>query len=130
MREEIIKKHADEAVVWRHWLHAHPEISTKEKESSAYIKAVLEDMGLTVQTFKENYGLTAVIEGTGEGKCLGLRADFEMDNASYLEENGQYYCYKDNNLYKVTDFGLDCLAKDVGGFGNVFLQKRKWSKIV
>lgn len=77
MREEIIRKHADEAVVWRHWLHAHPEISTKEKESSAYIKAVLEDMGLTVQTFKENYGLTAVIEGTGEGKCLGLRADFD-----------------------------------------------------
>ena len=30
MREEIIRKHADEAVVWRHWLHAHPEISTKE----------------------------------------------------------------------------------------------------
>ena len=86
MREEIISKHIDEITQWRHWLHAHPELSTREKETSAYIKTQLEAMGLEVKPCKNSYGLTALIEGTGEGKCIALRADF--DALPVKEETG------------------------------------------
>ena len=75
--KKSIEKHISDIIEWRHWLHAHPELSTKEKETSAFIKKTLEAMGLTVETYNNSYGLTAVIEGNGEGKCLGIRADFD-----------------------------------------------------
>ncbi|MBQ0145513.1 MAG: amidohydrolase [Lachnospiraceae bacterium] len=74
---DAIERRRESVVQWRHWLHAHPELSTKEKETSAFIKKTLEDMGLEVRQCENSYGLTAVIEGTGEGKCLALRADFD-----------------------------------------------------
>ncbi len=77
MNNDIIRKHLDKIIEWRHWLHSHPELSTHEKETSKYIKARLDDMGLTVKTGDHSYGLTAVIEGNGDGRCLGLRADFD-----------------------------------------------------
>lgn len=89
MKDDIIRKHLDEIIEWRHWLHSHPELSTKEKESSAYIRSKLEAMGLSVKTCSSSYGLTAVIEGNGEGRCLGLRADF--DALPVKEETGLEY---------------------------------------
>lgn len=86
MGNEIIRKRLEETIEWRHWLHTHPELSTREKETSAYIKARLEAMGLTVKTCDNSYGLTAMIEGTGEGRCLGLRAD--IDALPVKEETG------------------------------------------
>lgn len=86
MKDNMIRKHIDDIVEWRHWLHAHPEISAEEKETSAYIREKLEAMGLTVKTCEDSYGLTAVIEGTGDGRCLGLRADF--DALPVREETG------------------------------------------
>lgn len=75
--KSVTEKHIEDVIGWRHWLHAHPELSTQEKKSSEFIKMRLEDMGLKVTTYDGSYGITAVIEGNGEGKCLGLRADFD-----------------------------------------------------
>ena len=60
-----------------HWLHAHPELSGEERESSAYIAAALREMGLDPAENVGGYGVVAVIEGKGDGKCVGLRADFD-----------------------------------------------------
>lgn len=89
MNNDIIRKHLDKIIEWRHWLHAHPELSAHEKDTSEYIKARLEEMGLTVKTCSNSYGLTAVIEGNGDGRCLGLRADF--DALPVKEETGLEY---------------------------------------
>ncbi|MDO4938474.1 MAG: M20 family metallopeptidase [Lachnospiraceae bacterium] len=75
--KSITQKYIGDVIQWRHWLHAHPEVSTKEKETSAFIRKTLEEMGLEVRTYDGSYGLTAVIDGEGQGKCLGLRADFD-----------------------------------------------------
>ncbi len=74
---ELVAKYQAKAVEHRRWLHAHPELSGKEKNSAAYIAGVLREMGLEPKEGVGGCGVTAVIEGTGEGKCAGLRADFD-----------------------------------------------------
>lgn len=73
----LIDKYWDRVREHRIWLHQHPEASGKEKETSAYIAKTLREMGLTPTENVGGYGVTAVIEGKGEGKCVGLRADFD-----------------------------------------------------
>lgn len=73
----LIDKYWDKVKEHRIWLHQHPEASGKEKETSAYIAKTLREMGLEPTENVGGYGVTAVIEGSGEGKCVGLRADFD-----------------------------------------------------
>ena len=75
--DSLVQKYAE--IVNKHyqWLHQHPELSGQEKESAAYIASVLREIGLEPKENVGGYGVTAVIEGKGEGKCVGLRADFD-----------------------------------------------------
>ena len=73
----LVEKYKETVLEHYRWLHAHPELSGEEKESAAYIASVLRDMGLEPVENVGGYGVTAVIEGKGEGKCLGLRADID-----------------------------------------------------
>ena len=75
--KELIAKYENTVVEHYHWLHAHPEVSGQEKETAAYIAAQLRKMGLEPTENVGGYGVTAVIEGKGPGKCVGLRADFD-----------------------------------------------------
>ena len=75
--KEYINKHWDAIRRHRIWLHLHPEASGKEKMTPAYIAKVLREMGLEPQENVGGNGVVAVIEGKGEGKCVGLRADFD-----------------------------------------------------
>lgn len=89
----LVEKYSDSVREHRIWLHRHPELGGKEKESAAYIAKVLRGMGLDVAENVGGYGVTAVIEGKGEGRCLGLRADFdalpvmECTGLSFSSEN-------------------------------------------
>ena len=73
----LIAKHWEAVQQHRYWLHAHPELSHEEKNTAAYIAQALRDMGLEPRENIGGYGVTAVIEGRGPGKCVGLRADFD-----------------------------------------------------
>ncbi len=70
----------------RRWLHQNPELSGQEKQTAAYIANNLREIGLSPKENMGGYGVTAVIEGRGEGKCIGLRADF--DALSQQEDTG------------------------------------------
>ncbi len=74
---DLIAKYWDKVREHRIWLHEHPELSGREKNSAAYIAGILREMGLTPTEGVGGYGVTAVIEGKGPGKCAGLRADFD-----------------------------------------------------
>ncbi len=66
-------------------LHAHPEISWQEVETTKYLKELLEAEGIQVETFENSTGLVATI---GEGKpCVGLRTDID---ALWQEVDGEY----------------------------------------
>ncbi len=58
----------------------------QEKETSAYVAQVLRDMGLEPTEHVGGYGVTALIQGAGPGKCVGLRAD--MDALQLTESTG------------------------------------------
>ena len=73
----IIDKYWEKVKEHRRWLHQHPEPSGQEKETSAYVAQVLRDMGLEPTEHVGGYGVTALIQGAGPGKCVGLRADMD-----------------------------------------------------
>ena len=74
---DLVKKYEETVVKHYQWLHAHPELSNQEKETAAYIAAELRKMGLEPREGVGGYGVIAVIEGKGPGKCVGLRADID-----------------------------------------------------
>jgi amidohydrolase len=65
-----------DVVAFRHELHAHPELSFQEVETTNRIAAALEGLGLTVTRFAPT-GLMADIKGGKPGKMVGLRADID-----------------------------------------------------
>jgi len=77
MLEMLIDKYWDSIVAHRRWLHAHPELSGQEEKTAAYIADALRKMGLEPTEHVGGYGVTALIEGSKPGKCVGLRADFD-----------------------------------------------------
>lgn len=81
------KKFAPRLIEIRRHLHAHPELSGEEHQTSAYIAGVLSSYGLTV---KESVGKTGVVgELAGSGKdrrTLAIRTDMD---ALPIQENLQ-----------------------------------------
>lgn len=82
----------DQILDIRRHIHMHPELSFEEKETSKFVSSKLKSMGLEVQEGIGGFGLTALIKGTKEGPCLGLRAD--MDALPIQEANAVPYASK------------------------------------
>ncbi len=83
----------ENAVRIRRHLHANPELSFEEYETSAFVRAELEAMGLKPQSIA-NTGLVALIEGKNpSSRVIGLRADmdalpiFEANDVPYKSKN-------------------------------------------
>ena len=77
----------------RRHLHAHPELSFNEYETSAFIKARLDEMKIPWKAMAGN-GIVALIKGKQPtGKVIALRADIdalpitEANDVSYLSTN-------------------------------------------
>lgn len=61
----------------RRWIHSHAELSFKEKETTAHLKAELEKIGWHVQSFPDYLGLVATLSGPESGPTVLLRADID-----------------------------------------------------
>jgi len=80
----------EEMTAWRRHLHANPEIGFDCHATAAFVVARLRDFGITeIETGIATSGVVAVIEGQGEGPCIGLRAD--MDALPMTETTGLDY---------------------------------------
>ena len=77
---------SDQIIKDRRYLHQHPELSYKEKNTTAYLVASLKELGIPVQTFEDYTGCIATIKGGKPGKTICLRAD--MDALPIKEETG------------------------------------------
>jgi amidohydrolase len=53
----------DRIVEIRRHLHANPELSFEEQQTSEYVREILESIGLEVETGFGGYGLVALIKG-------------------------------------------------------------------
>lgn len=84
--KELAKKYANDILADRRHIHAHPELSFEEYETSKYVAERLRSFGLTPQEKVANTGLTVLIEGKNPGsKTVALRAD--MDALPIVEAN-------------------------------------------
>jgi amidohydrolase len=87
--KELAKKYAPEYIAIRHHLHAHPELSYKEFETSGYVQEKLTALGIPI-TIMATTGVVGLIKGKNPGKkTIALRAD--MDALPIKEENNVDY---------------------------------------
>ena len=87
--KELAKKDADEFIGIRHHLHAHPELSYHEFETSKYVQQKLNEYGIDFEIMA-NTGVIGIIQGKNPGKkVIALRAD--MDALPILEKNNVPY---------------------------------------
>ena len=93
MRDDIRDRIRDEAqaleeeiISFREQFHRHPELSLKEKNTSAFIETEIRGLGLPVERVGD-YGLITVLKGSGEGKTVLLRADMDALPVDESETN-------------------------------------------
>lgn len=95
----------DYVIACRHHLHMHPELGTKEVETTKFIVQELKAAGIDeIQTFDDITGCVATIRGAHPGKTVMLRAD--IDALPMQEEND--CAYKSQNDGVMHSCGHDC----------------------
>jgi amidohydrolase len=75
-------------VAWRRELHRHPEIATRERWTSAFLREHFKELGIPVKKMAGT-GLRAVLKGRPGGKTVALRTD--MDALPLQEEGDREY---------------------------------------
>ena len=91
-------------IEWRHHFHEYPELSNREFKTSQYIKDVLENLGLEVQSDIAYTGLVAMIRGSQPGPLIALRAD--IDGLPVTEELGLPFSSKERTTYQGNEVGV------------------------
>ena len=87
----------EEAIAIRRHLHAHPELSFQEVETSAFVMEKLKALGLNPTHGIAGNGVVAIIEGRNPSKkIVGLRAD--MDALPITEANDVPYKSKNEGV--------------------------------
>jgi amidohydrolase len=83
-------------IEFRRHLHANPELSFKEYQTAAFVKAKLDGMGIGWEAIGET-GVVAIIKGEkAGGDVIGLRAD--MDALPILEKNEVEYTSRNQGV--------------------------------
>jgi amidohydrolase len=75
-----------DAISWRRHLHAHPELSFQERETAAFVRERLEEIGGLELSSPTPTSVVARLRFERPGKTLALRAD--MDALPIEEESG------------------------------------------
>src|SRR5881227_1162301 len=87
--KELARKYAPEFIEVRHHLHAHPELSYQEFETSKYIQQKLTEYAIPFE-IKATTGVVGLIKGkNAESRVVALRAD--MDALPIQEQNDVPY---------------------------------------
>lgn len=73
----LAKQYKQEFILVRHHLHAHPELSYQEVETSKYIQSQLQQIGIPFEV-KASTGVIGLIKGrNAESRVIALRADID-----------------------------------------------------
>ncbi|MEB2783377.1 M20 metallopeptidase family protein [Algoriphagus persicinus] len=86
----LAKAYKEEVIANRRHLHANPELSFQEYNTSKFVKEKLQEIGITTIESKADTGWAALIEGKNPSKrVIALRAD--MDALPIIEANDVPY---------------------------------------
>lgn len=87
--KDLAKQYADTFISVRHHLHAHPELSYQEFETSKFVQQQLSSFGIPFEV-KATTGVLGMIKGKNpKSRVIALRAD--MDALPIQEENEVSY---------------------------------------
>lgn len=87
--QQLAKSYAPDFISIRHHLHAHPELSYQEFETSAFIQQKLKEFGIAHEVLATT-GVVGIVKGKNPGKkVVALRAD--MDALPITETNNIPY---------------------------------------
>jgi amidohydrolase len=93
---QLAKKYAPETIEIRRHLHANPELSYKEFQTSAFVQGKLKEMGIPFE-IKATTGVVGIVKGKNPDKrVIALRAD--MDALPIREENTVPYKSKNEGI--------------------------------
>ncbi|RFM29504.1 M20 metallopeptidase family protein [Deminuibacter soli] len=125
--QSCAREYAADMIAIRHHLHAHPELSYQEFETSAYIQQKLTEWGIPFE-IKATTGVVGLIEGRNPGsRVMALRAD--MDALPILEEND--VPYKSTNPGVMHACGHDVHTTCLLGAARILQQlKQEWEGTV
>src|SRR5258706_4198626 len=94
--KSLAKKYAPEFIEVRHHLHAYPELSYQEFETSKFVQSKLKEIGIPFEV-KATTGVVGLIKGKNpDKKIIALRAD--MDALPIKEENDILYKSKNEGV--------------------------------
>jgi amidohydrolase len=94
--QKLANAYANDFIAIRRQLHANPELSYKEFETSAFVQQKLKEWGIPYEV-KATTGVVGLIEGSNPGKkTVALRAD--MDALPITEENEVEYKSKNTGI--------------------------------
>lgn len=95
--KHLVGQSANEIIDIRRHLHANPELSFKEYETSKFVCSKLDEWGISYQNGFVETGIVAHIEGKNpSSKVIAIRGD--MDALPILEENDVPYCSKNDGI--------------------------------
>lgn len=87
----------DDIIQWRRALHQIPETGLVLPKTAAFVKARLDEMGISYKTFDGHSGILALIGDPARGKTIGLRAD--MDALEIREETGVSFASENDKMH-------------------------------
>ncbi|UZF91699.1 amidohydrolase [Bosea sp. NBC_00550] len=79
----------DKLTAWRRHLHANPELSLQEAETSAFVQEKLKELGIPFTANVGGHGVVATLQRGSSERSVGLRAD--MDALPIQEVNDLPY---------------------------------------
>lgn len=124
---QLASAYAADTIAIRHHLHAHPELSYKEFETSKFIQQKLEELGIPYQVMAGT-GVVGLIEGNNPAsRIIALRAD--IDALPIHEENN--VPYKSLNSGVMHACGHDVHTSCLLGAARILQEtKTEWSGTV
>lgn len=73
----LAENYNSSVIQYRRDIHMNPELSFKEGVTSQYIQSILSSEGVKILRLANQHSFIAVIDGNGEGKTIGIRAELD-----------------------------------------------------
>ena len=117
---------AETLTSWRRHLHAHPELTLHEKETAAFVRARLAELGVPFVADVGGHGVVATISRGQSNRSVGLRAD--MDALPISETTG--LAHASTNPGVMHACGHDGHTTSLLGAAALLQQDTSWSGTV
>lgn len=111
----------DQLVAWRRDLHQHPETAFEEIRTARFVAETLSQLGFEVQTGVGKTGVVGILEGSGTGPTVMIRAD--MDALPVEEQNE--VVYRSQTAQKMHACGHDAHTSIALGVATMLAKQRE-----